>query len=241
MESAQMYNEINLNRGPLHEQIADRIQDMITTQRIQAGQKLPNERDLAKMLGVSRPTVREAMRLMQHRGLISRKPGGGTYLIQMSTETVSDSLSRYFWIKDCSYEDMFQVREALEPAAAALAAQRATAEDMLMLEDKLETLTAGFLSGDPRSLAQTDSDFHIAIAQASGNPLLAAMCIGIDELVRKWNEKSSAEIFDEPATQSHRAILLAIKDCDPQRARDAAIAHIYLSRQVFERTSLSQE
>ena len=121
---------------------------------------------------------------------------------------------------------------------AALAAQRVTAEDIEVLEDKLAKLTDGFLSGDPRSLATTDSDFHIAIAQASGNPLLAVMCIGIDELVRKWNEKSSAEIFDEPATKSHHAILLAIKGRDPQRAREAARAHIHLSRQVFERTSL---
>jgi GntR family transcriptional repressor for pyruvate dehydrogenase complex len=238
MSDALVYNEINLNRGPLHEQIADQIQEMITAQRIRPGEKLPNERDLAKTLGVSRPTIREAMRLMQHRGLIVRKPGGGTYLIQMGTEAVSESLDRYFWIKDCSYDDLFQVRESLEPVAAALAAEHVTPEEMRLLEDRLATLSEGFLSGDPRMLATTDSEFHIAIAQASGNALLAAICAGIDDLVRKWNERSSTEIFDEPATKSHLAILLAIKDHDPQRAREAALAHIRLSRQVFERTSL---
>ena len=238
MSSSPLYSEINLNRGSLHEQIADQIQAMIAAQRLQPGEKLPNERDLAKTLSVSRPTIREAMRLMQHRGLIMRKPGGGTYLIQMSTAAVSESLDRYFWIKDCSYRDLLQVREALEPVAAALAAAHVTPEEIRLLEDRLAKLNEGFLSGDPRMLATTDSEFHIAIAQASGNALLAAICAGIDDLVRKWNEKSSTEIFDEPATKSHLAILLAIKDHDPQRAREAALAHIRLSRQVFERTSL---
>jgi GntR family transcriptional regulator, transcriptional repressor for pyruvate dehydrogenase complex len=238
MSDPLVYNEINLNRGPLHEQIADQIQNMIAAQRLRPGDKLPNERDLAKTLGVSRPTIREAMRLMQHRGLIDRKPGGGTYLIQMGTAALSESLDRYFWIKDCSHDDLFQVRQGLEPVAAALAAQHATPEVIRHLEDRLAKLNEAFLSGDPRMLASTDSEFHIAIAQASLNPLLAAICAGIDDLVRKWNERSSTEIFDEPATQSHLAILLAIKDRDPQRAREAALAHIHLSRQVFERTSL---
>ena len=199
------------------------------------------------------------MRLMQHRGLIARKPGGGTCLIQMGTSAVSESLDRYFWIKDCSYDDLFQVREALEPVAAALVARHATPEVIRHLEcqcspvnvpspvhyrphidteDTLAKLNDGFLSGDPRMLATTDSEFHIAIAQASMNPLLAAICVGIYDLVRKWNERSSTEIFDEPATKSHLAILVAIKDHDPQRARKAALAHIRLSSQVFERTSL---
>ena len=199
------------------------------------------------------------MRLMQHRGLIARKPGGGTCLIQMGTSAVSESLDRYFWIKDCSYDDLFQVREALEPVAAALVARHATPEVIRHLEcqcspvnvpspvhyrphidteDTLAKLNDGFLSGDPRMLATTDSEFHIAIAQASMNPLLAAICVEIYDLVRKWNERSSTEIFDEPATKSHLAILVAIRDHDPQRARKAALAHIRLSSQVFERTSL---
>lgn len=236
MPESPVYSEINLARGPLHQQIADRIQEMVTTQRIQPGEKLPTERDLAQMLGVSRPTIREAMRLMQHRGLVSRKPGGGTYLIHLGTDAVAESVERYFWVKDCSYDDMMQVREMLEPNAAGLAAQNVTPEGLALLADKLEQLKLGFQSGDPRKLASTDSAFHIAIADASGNKLLAAMCASIDHLVRRWNEISSAEVFDEPATKSHQTIFEAIRDRDPARARAAAQSHIETSRQVFERS-----
>jgi GntR family transcriptional regulator, transcriptional repressor for pyruvate dehydrogenase complex len=231
-----VYDDISLNRGPLHEQIADKIQDMVTTQRILPGEKLPTERDLAKRLGVSRPTIREAMRLMQHRGLVTRKPGGGTIVIPMGTDSLTESLARYFWVKECSHEHLMQVREILEPNAAALAAGAATPEDVRALEEKIDILNGAFVAGDPKRLAQADSEFHVAIAEIAGNPLLAAIIVGIDHLVRTWNEITSAEILDEGSTKSHLPILLAIKDGDPARAREAAAVHIALSRQVFQRT-----
>ena len=241
MDDSPMFNDINLNRGPLHEQIADEIQKMITTKRIQPGEKLPAERSLATILGVSRPTVREAMRLMQHRGLVTRKQGGGTYLIQMSSEAVAESLARYFWIKECTYEDLMQVRRVLEPEAAALAAESATPEDIEFLEAKLNDLDQGFDTGDPHKLASSDSEFHMAIAETSGNDLLSAIVAGIDHLVRRSNQLNSAEIFDKPTKDSHRPISQAIKNGNPEQAREAALAHIRLSRDVFQRTSLKRK
>jgi GntR family transcriptional regulator, transcriptional repressor for pyruvate dehydrogenase complex len=236
MDKSLVYDDISLARDPLHEQIADKIQDMVASQRIRPGERLPNERDLARMLGVSRPTIREAMRLMVHRGLVTRKPGEGTIVIPLGTEPVSESLERYFWVKECSHEHLMQVREMLEPDAAGLAAGRASLADVRTLWVKLEALDSAFLAGDPKGLAQADSEFHIAVAEISGNPLLAAIIAGIDHLVRRWNEITSAEILDEDAEKSHLPILWAIERGDAARAREAAAAHIALSRQVFRGT-----
>lgn len=233
LDDLEVYQDINLTRERLHEQIADKIQQLITAQELQPGDRLPPDRKLAAMLNVSRPTVREALRLLQHRGLVTMKPGSGTYVTQMGSEPVVRSVERFFSARDCSFEHLMQVRELLEPGTAALAALHATPDDIEALRRGVEALEQAFQSGRPDQLALAESDFHTAVGNASGNPLLAAITASITHLVRIWTRESSTTIVNTDANRSHRMILQAILDRDPNRAREASELHTRSNRQVL--------
>ena len=229
------YHDITLTREGLHVQIADRLQELITSQELQPGDRLPPDRQLAEMLNVSRPTVREALRLLQQWGLVNVKPGSGTYVTRMGTGPVIQTIGRFFSVRDGSFEDMMQVRDLLEPGTAAAAAVHATPESIEALRQRVDAVEQAFQSGDPRQLALADSRFHIEMANASGNQLLAALTAGISHLVRKWTEKTSATVLAEDVNKSHRVILQAIVDRDPDRAREACMAHNRMARDVLLR------
>ena len=239
MEDLNVYQNITVSRGSLHQQIADRIQTFIVERRIRPGQRIPSDRALAKTLSVSRPTVRAALHLLQHRGLVSIKPGSGTYVASLGSAPIIESVERFFSVKDCSFEDLMQVRELVEPGASALAAANATLEDIEVLEQKVEALEVAFDTGNPRALAFADSEFHTAVGNASHNPLLAAIAASITHLVRDWTEESSAKGFVPEVNRTHRMILQAIIDRKPEEARKASRSHTSLARDVL--SSLSRE
>jgi GntR family galactonate operon transcriptional repressor len=151
----------------------------------------------------------------------------------MGSEFIVQSVDRFFTMTDCSFEDLLQVRELIEPGAAALAAINATPEDRAALEENFTALDAAFRSGDPKWLATTNAAFHKAIASASGNQLLAAMSDSIAHLVVKWTEETSTNVFNEDTDRLHREILQAIMDRNPERARTAAATHVQMSWQAY--------
>jgi len=158
----------------------------------------------------------------------------------MGPEPVIRTIERFFSVRDCSFEALMQVRELLEPGTAALAAVKATPEDIETLRQGVETLEQAFRSGDPKQLALADSEFHVAMANASGNQLLAALTAGIAHLVRKWTEEVSTTVFAEDVNKSHRVILQAIADRDPDRAREACTSHMRMARDVLLDSSTEQ-
>jgi len=229
----ELYNDIALTRKGLHVQIADKIQGLITSQELQPGDRLPPDRQLAEMLSVSRPTVREALRLLHQRGLVDVKPGSGTYVTRMGPGPVIQTIERFFSVRDCSFEDLMQVRDLLEPGTAALAAVEATPEAIETLGQRVEAVEQTFQSGNPAQLALADSRFHVELAIASGNQLLVALTAGIAHLVRKWTEELSSTVLAEDVNKSHRVILQAIANRDPDRAREACALHMRLARDVL--------
>jgi len=239
MEDLTVYRDITVSRGSLHEQIADRIQAFIVERRINPGARIPSDRALAKTLNVSRPTVRAALHLLQHRGLVLIKPGSGTYVTSLGSAPIIESVERFFSVKDCSFDDLMQVRELIEPGAAALAAANATLEDIEVLERKVEALELAFETGGPRELALADSEFHTVVGNASHNPLLAAIAASITHLVRDWTEESSTKGFVPEVNRTHRMIFQAIVERNPEEARKASLSHTSLAREVL--SSLAHE
>jgi GntR family transcriptional repressor for pyruvate dehydrogenase complex len=221
-----LYCEIPLTREQLPEQIADAIQSLVVAQKLTPDERLPPERELAKALNVSRPTLREALRLLQSRGLVERKPGSGTYVRQMSPAPIIKSVESFFLVSDCSYSDLMQVRLLLEPCASALAATQAAAEDLGLIDQRLEAIEAAFDTGDSTRLAAADAQFHMEVARISGNRLLAAMEAAIDHLVREWTRVSASRVFDRHVMEQHRGILAAIRAHEPEAAQTAMSAHI---------------
>jgi DNA-binding FadR family transcriptional regulator len=235
-----LYQDINLTRERLHVQIADRIQGLIAEQKLQPGDRLPPDRLLASMLEVSRPTVREALRLLQHRGLVYAKPGSGTYVTEMGSGPIIQSIERFFSARECTFEDLMQVRDLLEPGTAALAAISASPEDIEGLRQRVLVLEEAFHSGDPSRLASADSGFHVELAKASGNQLLAALTASFAHLNEKWTEQVSSSVLAEDVNKSHRAIVEAIADGDAERARQMCEAHMEMAREVLVEPSTGQ-
>ena len=224
------YEDLGLMRKRLHVQIADKIQELIAAQQLQPGDRLPPERQLAETMNVSRPTVREALRLLEQWGLVAIRPGSGTRVVRMNSDPVVESLQRFVRVTDCSFDEMMKVRELLEPEAAAGAAVNATSDEIDVLRQRLEKLEQAFQSRDPRLLALAETQFHNAMANSSGNPLLAALTDGTAQLFLRWAEKTASLGFAEDVHQSHRVIVQAIADRDPDRARQACMSHLQMSR-----------
>ena len=119
----EIYRNIKIENQGLVERIANKIQELIISRELKQGDKLPPDRTLSELMNVSRPTVREALRLLQHRGLVKIKPGSGTTVTIMGVKSIIESMDRFFSMSEGSFKDLMQVRKLLEPGTAALAAK----------------------------------------------------------------------------------------------------------------------
>lgn len=217
---------LELRRQNLNEQIADVIQEMITTQRIQVGERLPPERELSQLLDVNRSTIREAIGLLQERGLVQMKAGSGTYVIHMPPDTVGQAIKRFFVSRNCSQSDFMAVRLVLEPEIAALAASKATAEDLTRLADALGRMETAWPSEDDDAYTSADVDFHYSLAVASHNDLFIAISSGIGALMKLWIDTTFRLAKHEDSFWLHREVYRSVLDRDPGRAREAMRAHL---------------
>ena len=126
-----LYREFR--HDPLYEKIALHIEDLVGSGKLQPGNRLPSERELAEGLGVGRGVVREAVKLLAERGLVTISRGRGTFVSQVDVKLYSEQLGRFFRRGGHSYNDLHEVRQILEVEIAGLAAQKATKEDLCLL------------------------------------------------------------------------------------------------------------
>src|SRR5512140_3282924 len=126
------------------------IKNQIFTGRIPAGNRLPSENELCEQFGVSRTTVRDALRVLESQGLVEIKvgAGGGAFVSEPRHETVSESLSNMLKMNSMNIEELAEARMVIETAIAALAAKRATAKDIAAIEEAIADARAGKHSGD---------------------------------------------------------------------------------------------
>ncbi|MCS3781111.1 FadR/GntR family transcriptional regulator [Tsukamurella ocularis] len=153
------------------------LKAMITDGELPAGSRLPREVDLAARLGLSRNSLREAIRALTMLRILDVRQGDGTYVTSLEPTLLLDTMG---FVVDFQQEDsvlhFFEVRRILEPAATAMAAHRITAEGLAILE---ETLSLGGPDASVETLVQQDILFHQTIAEASGNPVLRALIAGL--------------------------------------------------------------
>ncbi len=218
------FQSMHLKRAHLHEQIADSIQQMMATDQLQPGTQLPSERDLAQSIGVNRATIREAIRVLEQRGLLQMRPGSGTYVIDVPASTVADSIERYFAFGTCSHEDLVTLRRILEPEVAGLAAERATDAEIATLLQLVEEIEIAFNEDTPR-YAALDAQFHEVVAAATRNPLVFAISSGLHTIMARWILAQSQTHRLEGGARSHRAVYEAIARHSPADARQAMIIH----------------
>ncbi len=229
-----MYRTVKASR--LYEQIVQQVEESILKGQLKPGDQLPPERDLAQRFGVSRTAVREAVKTLCEKGLVESYSGRGTFVTRPSSQAIWQSLDLMIRInKQEGAAHLAELRQILEPEIAARAAPRI--EDQLLTTMR-ETVAAMDRSlHDPEAYIEADLDFHLALAEAAGNPLILSLLDSIVGLLREQRSRIfQVDGGPERGQFHHKRILAAIEARDPDAARDAMWAHL---QQVREDSSYS--
>jgi GntR family transcriptional repressor for pyruvate dehydrogenase complex len=214
-----------VERSGVPEQIAERILQMITERQLKPGDRLPSERELATMMNVGRPALREALRALSMMNVIEIRQGAGAYVSKLDTAQLIQHLNFVFSLDDSSILELFDARKIVEVGIIELAAQRITDEDIADLEASLKNSQATM--HDPELFLLADLEMHALIARISRNPILIRFMESIHALGLASRRRTGR--LDGVAQQSisdHHRIVEALKARDPQAARDAMLSHL---------------
>lgn len=231
--------QVSLNdqfRGAVHreaisDQITERILSMIREQSLHPGDKLPPERELALLMGVSRATVREALRSLAMMNVVELKHGSGTFVTSLEPQLLVENFALVFSLTDNSFLQLIEAREVIEPGATALAAQRITDEEIAQLEDILRR-SWECLNHNPVDFSPLDIEFHIKTAEFSRNVLLTRIMQAIAQMSIASSQRTAGDHHDvrkqraERAIRMHQGILDAIKARDSEQARHRMFEHL---------------
>nr|WP_274381652.1 FCD domain-containing protein [Gordonia desulfuricans] len=202
--------------------VVDRMSQLIRDGQWPMGTRIPSEPELVELFGVGRNTIREAVRALEHAGLLAPRRGDGTYVC--GRNPLAGAISRC--TPDPEITDLITTRRALESEAAALAAQHADADTVTGLKALLADTVAALDAGDVERYALLDLEFHSAVVTASRNPLLIELYDGIGEVMRRNHRDLADATSGTGHPRGHHDVVEAIADADPARARDAV--HRYL-------------
>ncbi|GAA4615064.1 FadR/GntR family transcriptional regulator [Actinoallomurus liliacearum] len=208
-------------RAALSDQVIARLRQQITSGTWPVGSRIPTEPELVEQLGVARNTVREAVRALAHNGMLDIRQGSGTYVV--ATSELSGVMQRRF--AEVGRRDVVEVRGALEAAAAGLAAERRTDEDLRRLDTLLERREKAWTSGDRDAFVDADAAFHLAVVAASHNEVLAELYADLGQVIREsLREHFGAELSPE-GYMDHSRLLAAIRAGDAATAAAEAASH----------------
>ncbi|MEV0072591.1 MULTISPECIES: FadR/GntR family transcriptional regulator [unclassified Amycolatopsis] len=221
-----------------YRQVADQLKDQILTGELTAGTRLPNEAELARLFGVSRSTVREALRLLASQHLVDTTRGatGGTFVSSPDALSVAENLGGALGLlvnaQGMSVENLLEARLILEPLAARLAASRADAAGL----ETLAGATASTSALAPSSGFVVHWDFHTTLVAITGNPLLHLMCRPINDVLRGrlHRDRVPREVWDQ-VDADHVDIHRAVADGDADAAERLTREHLHSLRPLYEK------
>lgn len=214
----------------ISEEIVEQIKALIAKGELKPGDRIPSERDLATMLGVSRPSVREAIMVLEAMGFVESRQGGGTFVRALTETSITDPLARLVEQKDPELlRALVEVRMGLESWSAYLAAQRAADGEVAEMRRLYEVMETQARRGVWD--AEVDADFHYAITAASHNSLQMHVLDSIHTLFHTTIQVALTEFYRqrshvEKLLTQHREILEAIAAHDPERARQQMMIHL---------------
>jgi GntR family transcriptional repressor for pyruvate dehydrogenase complex len=203
------------------------VRALIDRGALRPGGRLPAERDLARLIGVSRPTVRAGLRTLAALGVVRARRGSGTYIPDGPPALGIEALSFLAALHKVTVDDLYEVRRMLEVGAAGLAAVRATPEQLATLADEVAGLFASL--ADRQLFLTHDANFHRGIAAASGNLVVASLAETVSALYDERRRATAEHAVDRDlrdAADAHRQIYRAIRARDPERARRAMDDHL---------------
>ncbi|UVY84522.1 FCD domain-containing protein [Brachybacterium sp. NBEC-018] len=217
-------------------QVAHRLLELFTGGDLEAGTRLPPERQLAASLGVGRSAVREALAALEILGIIDVRPGSGTYLRGSASDLLPQTLRWGLMIGEQNTDQLIELRAGLESYTARLAAGRV---DAALIEALRGTITA--MEGaqeDAAAFVAADAEFHAVLARAADNSMLTDLLDVSRTLLRVYNDRAVHDQEDmRLAREEHAEILAALEAADGDRAASAMVAHMATARSRILRAS----
>jgi GntR family transcriptional repressor for pyruvate dehydrogenase complex len=220
------------DHSTLIQEVTERLLSLMVSGKLQPGDRLPSQSELSAQLRVGRSTVREALRTLNTMGLVELRQGQGTFVKELNARSLThpEVLARF--VSREMTEQLFEARQIIEPEIVAFAAQRATPEDLAVMEAALRAYAAAFAAGQP--LFRLSANFHRTIASAAHSQVLSMF---MDSLLTPLAERGllleDQVSYLEWEQASHWNLYHAIASHDIDRAREAMIQHLCEAREMI--------
>jgi GntR family transcriptional regulator, transcriptional repressor for pyruvate dehydrogenase complex len=221
------------NLGPIEKQglgkqVVGRILELIRSGSLSAGDRLPPERELIEIFGISRPSLREALRALSTLGVIESRHGGGAFVSDLNARTLLAPLDFYLSLSQSNFQDAFDSRRVIEIEIVKRAAAKAGRADINELNDIIAAHET--IQDDPIGFRILDVRFHEKISSIAGNAVLQRIAYGLYNLgldFQNFDRRAKSEPgLIARSTQDHSKIAAAIAAHDPERAAEAMAKHI---------------
>lgn len=225
-------------KDALWEKIAARLLSLLKEKQLRPGDKLPPERELAAMMQVSRPSLREALRALSMMNVLEIRQGAGTFVSSLEPELLVEHLDFVLALDDSTFIRLFEARKILEVGIAALAAERITDEELADLEAGLAKSQEAL--GDAVAFLEADIELHKKITRAARNPVLSRIADSIGKLSFA-SRRRTVEIagVQTQTLDDHRAIVAALKTRNPVAAQQAMLRHLENVEQKLKQLGVS--
>ena len=229
---------VKVTAEKLSQTVVRQVEQLILRGILRPGERLPSERDLAEELGVSRPSLRDALAELSDRGLLVSRAGSGVFVADVLGSAFSPALIQLFATHDEAVSDYIAFRRDIEGLAAERAARLGSETDLRVIDTIFRKMEAAHQKRDPSDEAQLDAEFHMAIIEASHNVIMLHMLRSMFDLLRQGVFYNRQMLFRNRMTRDqlldqHRAMNLALQARDPAAARAAVEAHLTYVEQTF--------
>jgi GntR family transcriptional repressor for pyruvate dehydrogenase complex len=212
------------------QKIIDQIRTAILAGKLKPGDILPPEKELTEQFGVSKQTLRESLRALEHMGLIDVRKGigGGAHIVEVDIEVTKQSLANFLYFKDLTIEDLSELRKLIEPHAAGKAAEHISKDDLEELGKLNETARGNLNNNLLEEMSHDEINFHRVIAQNTGNPILILILDFVENLLEDFKKVLKPDLaFSKSVLDAHDKIYEAICDKDPKKASTEMYQHVY--------------
>ena len=222
-EKLDLFKPVRKTR--VYEEIVLKIKDMLENGRLKSGDQLPGERELSEVFQVSRSSVREALRTLETQGFLESRQGEGTYIASKPVESLVNPLASVIFTEKDSQMELFEMRRMIEPQIAYLAAERATQEEIAMMEQALVLQEEAIARGETGT--DVDKSFHYIMAKATRNKVLLRLTDSMRDLLAESRDRY-LQVEGRPvkSISRHRQVLDAIKARDGELAAQVMLEHM---------------
>lgn len=237
MNSEALIAAINpVERHDVTRLVVDRLQSLLEQGLLQPGSKLPPEKEMTKLLGISRPSLRQAYKALNILGIIRAVPGDGTYINESVSKTLAMPLTFLLLMKKIGLDEVFEFRMLLECELAYLSAQRRTEAEIQAIQAQLQVMERHLQENPALQYLAAEYEFHNCIARAAHNNLLLEIIVIVGGLLWETRKRLVNLVPDRQIDfEQHRRIYLAISGQDPQASAKALRDHLQSALELLKR------